>query len=71
MPIKHQLNSYRTRKGVRFECDGDILDESHGDLRVQAKARVTTLRESGKLAFAECHDGGAYYRVFSEAKEEG
>lgn len=69
MPFKHQMQSYRTRKGVRFECDGDILDATFGDLLVQAKARVNELREAGMLAFYERQDGG-WYRVFCAPKSE-
>lgn len=63
MPIKHQAASYRTRKGIRFENDGDICDATFGALHIQATARVQELREQGKQAFAERHPDG-FYRVF-------
>lgn len=72
MPIKHQSAGYRTRRGVHYVCDGDLLDTSLGDLRAQAAARVAALRASGPPAFYECHAGGAYYRVFvAESTETG
>lgn len=67
MPFKHQTESYRTRNGKRFVCDGDILDATFGDLWVQAKARVNELHEQGKRAFYERQDGG-WYRVFVAAE---
>jgi hypothetical protein len=68
MPIKHQASSYRTRKGERYENDGDIFDGAMGDLKVQAKARVNALQASGRKAFSEKHDG--YYRVFATPRAE-
>lgn len=72
MPFKHQMASYRIRKGVRFECDGDIcaldMDTSIGSLRRKAYARVAQLKAEGRKAFFESGDVGAYYRVFVEAK---
>jgi hypothetical protein len=65
MSFKHQGESYRTRNGIRYECDGDILDKSLGDLRKQASDRVRELRSDGRAAFFEKHDGGSYYRVFA------
>lgn len=62
MPFKHQTESYRTRKGVRFECDGDILDTAQGDLRIQAENRVAVLKIEGWQAFFEKQ--GDYFRVF-------
>ena len=63
MPFKHQTNSYRTRLDIRYECDGDVVDESQGDLKEQAISRVAELRLAGHKAFYEHHPNG-YYRVF-------
>jgi hypothetical protein len=63
MPFKHQTESYRTRKGIRYECDGDIINEADGDLKRQAIMRVAALRKSGLRAFFARQDGG-WYRVF-------
>lgn len=72
MPVKHQTASYRTRRGVRYVCDGDILDTAAGDLKSQARDRVAALRAQGRPAFYERHAGGAYYRVFvAEPTETG
>ena len=65
MPFKHQDKSYRVRDGIRFICDGDILDQAQGDLKEQAKKRVAVLRQVGHKAFYEKHDG--YYRLFVAA----
>lgn len=69
MAFKHQAAAYRTRKGVRYENDGDICDATFGALHIQATARVRELREQGHKAFSERHPDG-FYRVFS-AKAEG
>lgn len=58
MPYKHQTASYRTRRGQRFVCDGDVPE------RYEALARVAELRDEGFKAFFETHDG--YARVFVE-----
>ena len=68
MPIKHQSESYRTRNGIRYVCDGDIWDSASGDLREQAIARVSELRSEGRMAFYEKHAAGDYYRVFVQAR---
>lgn len=65
MAHKHQDLSYRTRNGVRYDCDGDIYNAAYGDLREQAKARVKALKAEGRHAFYEQQDDGAYYRVFA------
>lgn len=62
MPFKHQTDSFRTRNGVRYECDCDICDTSRGDLRKQAKQRVRDIRAAGSRAFFEKQEG--FYRVF-------
>lgn len=63
MPFKHQAASYRTRRGKRFENDGDICDLSLGDLAGQARARVLELRAQGRNAFSERQPDG-FFRVF-------
>lgn len=65
MPFKHQTESYRTRNGKKFICEGDILDTANGDLKAQAKSLVKALKAMGRDAFYEKQDG--YYRVFGEA----
>lgn len=67
MPFKHQTESYRTRKGRRFVCFADIMDESLGDLREQATAMVNSFRAKGRAAFFEKQSGGAFYRIFVAA----
>lgn len=67
MPFKHQTESYRTRDGIRYVNEGDILDERAGDLRVQAKAKAAELRAAGRPAFIERQDGD-WYRVFAKAE---
>lgn len=69
MPFKHQTTCYRTRKGVRFENEGDICDATFGALHIQAEARVQELREHGFQAFSERHPDG-FYRVFVAHKKE-
>lgn len=64
MPVKHQGDSYRTRRGVRYTCWTDLLDESIGPLNGQAKELVRDLKASGRHAFYETHDDG-YIRVFT------
>lgn len=66
MAFKHQTESFRTRDGLRYECDGDICDASLGVLRLQARSRVQELRKQGRKAFAERHTDG-FYRVFATA----
>ena len=61
MAFKHQTDSYRTRKGIRYECDGDICDTTPNG-RTIAWTRVTELRVGGRKAFFEKQDG--FYRVF-------
>lgn len=56
MAYKHQMNSYRTRNGQRFECWEDVGDRS------TAMQSVANLCALGKQAFFEKGDG--YYRVF-------
>lgn len=65
MPIKDQTQSYRTKEGVRYWCDHDVL-EAPADitLKQQAQIVVKELRESGGKAFYEGHQEG-YYRVFA------
>jgi hypothetical protein len=65
MPFKHQAESYRTRNGKKFVCEGDVLEgETMAELREQAKAMVKGFRAEGRAAFYEKQDG--YYRVFGE-----
>jgi hypothetical protein len=66
MTFKHQTESYRTKNGKRFVCEGDVLDTNAGDLREQAQTMVKGFRAAGRAAFFEKHDGGNYYRVFAE-----
>ena len=64
MPIKHQTESYRNRRGLRFECTEDLCDPSKGDLRWQAQEMVRGFRDQGRKAFFEKQ--GGFYRVFVE-----
>lgn len=65
MPVKHQIDSYRNRQGVRFECFEDVCDASKGDLRWQAQELVRGFRDQGRKAFFEKQDD--FYRVFVAA----
>ena len=56
MPYKHQTESYRTRRGVRFECWGDSFS------RDSAHHEVRTLRGQGYGAFVERQNG--FWRIF-------
>lgn len=67
MPIKHQTESFRNRNGIRYENDGDVFGLTVEEIRINAKVRVNTLRNEGRKAFYEIHDGGAYGRVFASA----
>lgn len=61
MPIKHQGDSYRTRKGERYVCWEDVLE---GDTRENARKSVLSMRAQGVRAFAEHNDDEGYSRVF-------
>jgi hypothetical protein len=68
MAIKHQQESYRTRKGVRFQC----WEDCHGTIggksaKQEAKEVVALIRSEGIQAFYESHPDG-YARVFKQAE---
>ena len=69
MPIKHQINCYRTRNGLRYENTSDICDATFTALHIQAANRVRDLRDQGHKAFAERQPDG-FYRVFVAEKEK-
>ncbi len=68
MPFKNQTYSYRNKGGIRYYCECDILDESLGDLKTQAKTMVETARNNGSKAFYEKIDN--FYRVFLQAHRQ-
>lgn len=61
MPIKHQSDSYRNRKGDRYVCWDDVIE---GDLRANARKVVQNFRAKGVRAFAEHNDDEGYSSVF-------
>jgi hypothetical protein len=61
MPIKHQGDSYRTRKGELYTC---WTDELFADHRNDAKRVVASMRQDNIRAFAEHVDDEGYSRVF-------
>lgn len=61
MPIKHQSDSYRTRKGERYVCWEDVLE---GDTHAGARATILKMRANCIRAFAEHKDEECYSRVF-------
>ena len=61
MPIKHQMSSYRTRKGEHYTCWTDVLEE---DNRGEARKIVVAMRKDNVRAFAEHVDDEGYSRVF-------
>jgi hypothetical protein len=65
MPIKHQMDSYRTRGGVRYSCWEDVLEGEHHEQVRAARAMIADLRRLGIKAVYESHDD--YVRVFAEA----
>jgi len=65
MPIKQQALSYRNRKGVRYENDGDVFGLTLDEIRANAKSAVEELRKVGRKAFYEIQDDGAYARIFA------
>lgn len=70
MPIKHQAASFRNRKGLRYENDGDVFGLTIGEIRTNAKSAVAKLRKAGRQAFYEIQDDGAYARVFASVQKE-
>lgn len=48
---KDQIHSFRNKKGKRYNCYQDVLDESLGGLRKQAMSIVKELRAGGQDAF--------------------
>lgn len=65
MPFKHQSDSYRHRKGVRYLCHEDVCEEPVVE---RAKQCVAAIRAQGIRAFYESHPDG-YARVFVEDSE--
>ena len=61
MPVKHQGDSFRHRKGERYVCWADVLE---ADNRSAARTIVLDLRGKGVRAFAEHNDDEGYSRVF-------
>ncbi len=66
MPIKHQSDSYRNRKGERYVCWEDVLE---GDIRAGARNAVLGMRSNHIRAFAEHNDDEGYSRVFIHEKD--
>lgn len=66
MPIKHQSDSYRHRRGERYTCWTDCLE---GDTRAEAKKIVHEARSVNVRAFAEHVKDEGYSRVFVHVQD--
>ncbi len=66
MPIKHQSDSYRNRKGERYVCWEDVLE---GDIRAGARNTVLEMRSNHVRAFAEHNGDEGYSGIFIHEKD--